>query len=144
MVDVTAKDVTVREAVAGALVVMSAGTRDLVSAGELPKGDALEVARVAGIIAAKRTPDLIPLCHPIALTGIDVTLAPDERGIRIVATVRTAGRTGVEMEALAAVSVAALTVYDMVKGIERGAEITEVRLYRKSGGKSGDWTREGD
>ena len=142
MVDVTAKDVTVREAVAGALVVMSAATRDVVAKGELPKGDALEVARVAGIMAAKRTSDLIPLCHPIPLTGIDVALDPEDAGIRIVATVRTAAQTGVEMEALAAVSIAALTVYDMVKGIERGAAITDVRVLRKSGGKSGDWSRE--
>jgi cyclic pyranopterin phosphate synthase len=141
MVDVTAKDVTVREATASALVVMSSATRDVVTSGRLPKGDALEVARVAGIMAAKRTSDLIPLCHPIALTGIDVTLGSHDRGIRVEATARTTERTGVEMEALTAVSVAALTVYDMVKGIERGAEISEVQLLRKSGGKSGDWVR---
>ena len=143
MVDVTAKEVTVREATAAALVGMSRSTRDVVVSGKLPKGDALEVARVAGIMAAKRTSDLIPLCHPIALTGIDVSLTAEDRGIRIVATVRTAERTGVEMEALTAVSVAALTVYDMVKGIERGAEIVEIALLRKSGGKSGDWARPG-
>ena len=141
MVDVTHKDVTHREAVASGLVLMSAATRDLVTSRALPKGDALEVARVAGIMAAKRTSDLIPLCHPLPLTAIDVALEADPRGIHIVATVRTAERTGVEMEALAAVSIAALTVYDMVKGIERGAELAEIRLLRKSGGKSGPWTR---
>jgi cyclic pyranopterin phosphate synthase len=142
MVDVTAKKVTVREAVASALVLMSGATRDVVASGDLPKGDALEVARVAGIMAAKRTSDLSPLCHPISLTGVDVSLTPEDAGIRVVATARTAERTGVEMEALTAVSVAALTVYDMVKGIERGAEISDIRLLRKSGGKSGDWARD--
>jgi cyclic pyranopterin monophosphate synthase len=141
MVAVTHKDVTERAAVASALVGMSPATRDLVVAGRLEKGDALEVARVAGIMAAKRTSDLIPLCHPIAITAIDVVLEPDERGIRVVATVRTAERTGVEMEALTAVSIAALTVYDMVKGIERGAEIGDVHLLHKSGGRSGTWAR---
>lgn len=141
MVDVTHKDVTQREAVATGLVVMSEATRDLVTSGALEKGDALDVARVAGIMAAKRTSDLIPLCHPLPLTAVDVALEPDPRGIRIVATVRTAERTGVEMEALTAVSVAALTVYDMVKGTERGTEVSEIRLLRKSGGKSGTWTR---
>ena len=141
MVDITAKDVTVREAVATALVTMSASTRAVVAARDLPKGDALEVARVAGIMGAKRTSDLIPLCHPISLTGVDVAITTEDAGVRIVATARTAERTGVEMEALTAVTVAALTVYDMVKGIERGAEIGEIRLLRKSGGKSGDWSR---
>lgn len=140
MVDVTDKAVTRREAVATGLVVMSPETRDLVAARALEKGDALEVARVAGIMAAKRTSDLIPLCHPLALTGIDVVLEPVDAGVRVRATVRTAERTGVEMEALAAVAVAALTVYDMVKGVERGAEVTDIKLTRKSGGKSGTWT----
>ena len=141
MVDVTHKDVTDRVAVATGLVRMGRATRDLVSERRLDKGDALETARIAGIMAAKRTADLIPLCHPLSLTGIDVVLDPEEEGIRITATVRTAERTGVEMEALTAVSVAALTVYDMVKGVERGAEISDVWLVEKSGGKSGAWTR---
>jgi cyclic pyranopterin monophosphate synthase len=141
MVDVTHKEVTERRAVATALVRMSSGTRDLVAQRRLDKGDALETARIAGIMAAKRTSDLVPLCHPLALTGIDVVLEPEEAGIRITATVRTAERTGVEMEALTAVSIAGLTVYDMVKGVERGAEITDVVLVEKSGGKSGTWTR---
>jgi cyclic pyranopterin phosphate synthase len=141
MVDVTDKEVTERRAVAAGLVRMSPETRALVSERRLDKGDALETARIAGIMAAKRTADLIPLCHPLPLTGIDVTLEAVDDGIRISATVRTAERTGVEMEALTAVSVAALTVYDMVKGVERGAEITDVRLLEKSGGKSGTWAR---
>jgi cyclic pyranopterin phosphate synthase len=141
MVDVTGKDVTAREAVATGLVRMSAETRDLVAARRLDKGDALETARIAGIMAAKRTWDLIPLCHPLALTGVDVAVDAEEEGVRITASVRTAERTGVEMEALTAVAVAALTVYDMVKGVERGAEITDVVLLEKRGGKSGEWTR---
>jgi cyclic pyranopterin phosphate synthase len=141
MVDVTNKDVTVREAIATGLVRMSGETRDLVATRRLEKGDALETARIAGIMAAKRTWDLIPLCHPLALTGVDVVVEPEEAGIRLTATVRTAERTGVEMEALTAVTVAALTVYDMVKGVERGAEITGVALLEKRGGKSGTWTR---
>jgi cyclic pyranopterin phosphate synthase len=143
MVDVTNKDVTTREAIATGLVRMSVETRDLVAGRRLEKGDALETARIAGIMAAKRTWDLIPLCHPLALTGVDVAVEAEEQGIRITATVRTAERTGVEMEALTAVSVAALTVYDMVKGVERGAEITGVVLLEKRGGKSGTWSRPG-
>jgi cyclic pyranopterin monophosphate synthase len=141
MVDVTSKAVTERRAVASALVRMSAATRDLVAERRLDKGDALETARIAGIMAAKRTSDLVPLCHPIAITGIDVVLDAEDAGIRITATVRTAERTGVEMGALTAVAVAGLTVYDMVKGVERGAELTGVVLVEKSGGKSGTWTR---
>ena len=142
MVDVTGKDVTAREAVAAGVVVMSAATRDLVTSGSLDKGDALEVARIAGIMAAKRTSDLIPLCHPISIGAIELAFETREDGIGIVATVRTNERTGVEMEALTAVSVAALTIYDMVKGTERGVEIAGVRLLRKSGGRSGTWTRD--
>ena len=141
MVDVTAKDVTDRKAVASCLVKMSAPTCDLVMHRSLEKGDALEVARIAGIMAAKRTADLIPLCHPISLGGVEVELERHAEGIAIVATVKTAERTGVEMEALTAVSVAALTVYDMVKGTEREVEITDLRLEEKSGGRSGLWKR---
>ena len=142
MVDVTAKDATTREATASCLVKMSATTRDLVARRELPKGDALEVARIAGIMGAKKTPELIPLCHPIAIGAVTIDLEPVEAGIEITAFVRTHERTGVEMEALTAATVAALTVYDMVKGTERGVEVDEVRLLTKSGGRSGDWTRD--
>ena len=141
MVDVTAKEVTDRRAVASGLVVMSSETRDLIVERRLDKGDALEVARIAGIMGAKRTADLIPLCHPIGIGAVEMELRPVDRGIEIVATVRTAERTGVEMEALTAVAVAALTVYDMVKGVERDVEIADVRLLEKSGGKSGTWRR---
>lgn len=139
MVDVTAKDVTVREAVAFGLVKMSEGTRDLVVEAGLAKGDALQVARVAGIMGAKKTSELVPLCHPIAIGAVELSFQPRPDGIGISATVRTAERTGVEMEALTAVATAALTVYDMVKGIERSVEITGIRLMRKSGGRSGEW-----
>jgi cyclic pyranopterin phosphate synthase len=139
MVDVTSKDVTVRTAEATGTVRMSTETRDRVLAKELSKGDALEVARIAGIMAAKKTSELIPLCHPIAIGAVDVTFDTDESGIEIRCTVRTAERTGVEMEALTAVSVAALTIYDMIKGIDRGASISEIRLLSKSGGRSGKW-----
>lgn len=139
MVDVTQKEVTVRSATAECTVLMSSATRvDLVNK-ELPKGDALEVARIAGIMAAKKTWDLIPLCHPISLGGIDVDCVETEQGIAIKATVRTNERTGVEMEAMTAVAVAGLTVYDMIKSIDRGASITGVRVTEKSGGRSGDW-----
>jgi cyclic pyranopterin phosphate synthase len=142
MVDVTAKDVTQRTAVAACRVIMSPGTRDLVARRELKKGDALEVARVAGIMGAKRTPDLIPLCHPIGIGAVEVALEVVDEGIEITATVKTAERTGVEMEALTAATVAALTIYDMVKGTERGVSITDVRLLTKSGGRSGQWSRD--
>ena len=139
MVDVTSKDVTARTATASCFVTMSDDTRELVTARALDKGDALEVARLAGIMAAKRTSDLIPLCHPIAIGGVEVELEPQQGGIAVRATVKTTERTGVEMEALTAVTVAALTLYDMVKGTERGVEITDVRLLTKSGGRSGPW-----
>ena len=141
MVDVTAKEVTAREATAEGLVRMSEPTRALVWDRRLDKGDALEVARVAGIMAAKRTSDLVPLCHPIGVGAVEVSFSPRPEGVHIAATVRTNERTGVEMEALTAVAVAALTIYDMVKGTERGVTIDEVRLLRKSGGRSGEWLR---
>ena len=139
MVDVTTKDLSARSATATGTVEMSPDTRDQILARRLAKGDALEVARVAGIMAAKKTADLIPLCHPISLGAIDVELEGTEQGITITARIKTNERTGVEMEALTAVSVAALTVYDMVKGIERDASITGVRLIEKRGGRSGTW-----
>ena len=139
MVDVTGKDVTVRTATATGVVQMAEQTIDAVVSGRLDKGDALEVARVAGIMGAKKTSELIPLCHPIGIGAVKVELERADSGISITATVRTAERTGVEMEALTAVTVAALTIYDMVKGIDRDARISDVRLLRKSGGRSGDW-----
>ena len=142
MVDVSGKEVTVREAVASGVVVMSRATRELVSSRSLDKGDALEVARIAGIMAAKKTAELIPLCHPIAIEGVDLAFDERDEGIGIVATVRTSDKTGVEMEAMTAVAAAALTIYDMVKGTERGVEVREVKLLRKSGGRSGTWSRE--
>lgn len=140
MVDVSAKSETVREATAAAEVLMSRSTLNLVRSGGIAKGDILAVARVAGIMAAKRTPDLIPLCHPLALTSaeVDLRLDDDRNAVLIEARVRCSGATGVEMEALTAASVAALTVYDMCKAVERGIKITNVRLLRKSGGRSGD------
>ena len=140
MVDVSAKADTVREATARGRVVMRAETLALIASGGISKGDVLAVAQVAGIMAAKRTHELIPMCHPLALSGIDVSLTPDQANstIDIEATVRTTGKTGVEMEALTAVSVAALTVYDMCKSAERTIRIEAIRLVRKSGGKSGD------
>ncbi|MDP9234708.1 MAG: cyclic pyranopterin monophosphate synthase MoaC [Actinomycetota bacterium] len=142
MVDVTGKDVTHREAVATGIVRMSQSTRDLILAGGLAKGDALGVARVAGIMAAKKTSELIPLCHPLSISAIDVDLEPNDQGFLVTATVRTVERTGVEMEALTAVALAALTVYDMVKGTERGVTITDVHLVSKSGGRSGEYRAE--
>jgi cyclic pyranopterin phosphate synthase len=141
MVEVGAKEVTDREAVAEGHIAMDPGLADRFFSGDLPKGDAAAAARLAGIMAAKRTSELIPLCHPITLTGIDVTLEPSGRGIRVVASVRATDRTGVEMEAMTAVAVAALTIYDMVKGLERGVTIETVRLMKKTGGKSGKWER---
>lgn len=141
MVDVGGKPATERNAVAEATVIMATTTADLFFGGELPKGDALATARLAGIIGAKKTPDLIPLCHPIALTAVRVEVQRVDAGARIVATTATVGPTGVEMEAMTAVAVAALSVYDMVKGVERGVEITAIRLLAKSGGRSGDWRR---
>ena len=144
MVDVTAKDETVRVAVAKGRVVMKPETLRLLSRGEIAKGNVLTTAQVAGVMAAKRAHELIPMCHPLLLSGIDVTLEPDEAAgsVEITATVRTTGKTGVEMEALVAVSVAGLTVYDMCKAVDRGMRLEAVRLLRKSGGKSGDWTAE--
>ncbi len=141
MVDVSAKDVTAREAVATGRVLVSGEVVGLLRGEGVPKGDALGVARVAGIMAAKRTPDLVPLCHPLALSGVTVDLQVVDDAVQIVATVRTADRTGVEMEALTAVSVAALTVVDMVKAVDKGAVITDIRVESKSGGRSGDWAR---
>ena len=140
MVDVTGKDDTVREAVAKGSVRMKPETLALIQSGGVPKGDVLAVAQVAGVMAAKRTHELIPMCHPLLLSAIDVRLEPDEKesAVRITATVRTTGKTGVEMEALTAVSVAALTIYDMCKALDRGMRIEGVRLVRKSGGRSGE------
>jgi cyclic pyranopterin monophosphate synthase len=141
MVDVSAKSATVREATATAFVAMTPETVRIVREGGLSKGDALGVAKIAGIMAAKKTPDLIPLCHPLAVTGIRVDLALEEGGVRIVSEVKTADRTGVEMEALVAASVAALTVYDMCKAVDKGIRIELVELVNKVGGKSGGWSR---
>ena len=146
MVDVSDKAPTARAAVARAIVLVSPQTAQAVQSGDTPKGEVLGTARIAGIQAAKRTWELIPLCHPLALThvGIEATVDPELGQITLTAEARTTGPTGVEMEALTAASVAALTVYDMVKGIERGARITEIVLLQKSGGRSGEWTREED
>lgn len=144
MVDVAGKPITERRAVARAVVEVSPETARVVQAGDAPKGDVLGVARIAGILAAKRTSELIPLCHPLALSfvGVDGAILPHAGRIELTAVARSTGPTGVEMEALTAASVAALTVYDMVKGIERGARIVAVELTEKSGGKSGEWRRE--
>jgi cyclic pyranopterin phosphate synthase len=144
MVDVGAKAETEREAVAGGKVFMQPDTLSRLRAGDLPKGDVLGTARVAGIQAAKRTSELIPLCHPLLITAVGVEFAFDEEAsaVNITATVRCRGQTGVEMEALTAVSVAALTIYDMAKAIERGMTIGEICLLEKRGGKSGEWVRE--
>ncbi len=139
MVDVSAKQVTARQASAKGRVLLSADAVSALREGNVPKGDALAVARVAGIQAVKRTPDLIPLAHPIAVHAVEVDLEVVDEGVQIAATVRTADRTGIEMEALTAVSVAALTVIDMVKAVDRHARITDVRVTAKSGGRSGDW-----
>jgi cyclic pyranopterin phosphate synthase len=141
MVDVSAKDETRREATARGRIVMEPATLAAIQSDGIAKGDVLAVAQIAGIMAAKRTHELIPMCHPLLLTGIDVNLTPNtaDRCVDIEATVRTTGKTGVEMEALTAVSVAALTVYDMCKAIDRGMRVEAVRLIRKTGGKSGTW-----
>ena len=141
MVDVSAKDVTVREATASAVFRTTAEVIRLLRGAELPKGDALAVARIAGIAAAKRTPELIPLCHPVAIHGVTVDLALAEDRVEITAVVRTADRTGVEMEALTSVAVAGLTVIDMIKAIDPAATITDVRVEWKEGGKNGPWHR---
>jgi cyclic pyranopterin phosphate synthase len=141
MVDVTDKEVTTREARASGAVVMTAATLDLILAGNAKKGDVIATARIAGIMAAKRTSDLIPLCHPLALNKVSVEIEPDPKlpGLRVSATARVDGKTGVEMEALTAVSVACLTVYDMAKAADRSMTITAIRLEEKSGGRSGSW-----
>ena len=141
MVDVAAKDVTVRTATATGRVDLSAETVALLRGEGVPKGDALAVARVAGIMGAKRTPDLIPLCHPISLSGVTLDLAVDDLGVAVTATARTADRTGVEMEALTAVSVACLTLVDMTKAVDPRAVIGAIRVESKTGGKKGSWTR---
>jgi cyclic pyranopterin phosphate synthase len=142
MVDVAAKDVTVRTATAAGRVVVSDAVVGLLREGAVPKGDALAVARIAGIMAAKRTPDLVPLCHPIAVHGVSVDLEVRDADVEIRAVVRTADRTGVEMEALTCVCVAGLALIDMVKAVDPSATITDVRVLEKTGGKSGDWRRE--
>src|SRR5262245_34745406 len=141
MVDVSDKAVTLRQATAGGLVVMEPATLALIMEGRAPKGDVLAAARIAGIMAAKRTHELVPLCHPLMISKISVELAPAEgpSAIAVTATVAVEGRTGVEMEALTAVSVACLTLYDMVKAVDRAMRITDIRLIAKSGGRSGDY-----
>ncbi len=140
MVDVSGKDVTVREATARGRVLLGAEAVAALRDGAVPKGDALAVARIAGLQAAKRTPDLVPLAHPVAVHGVTVELNVADDGVDIEASVRTADRTGVEMEALTCVAVAALALVDMVKAVDRTARITDVRVVAKSGGRSGDWT----
>ena len=144
MIDVSDKAVTVRTATAAGRVRLSATCVAALRSGNVPKGDALAVARIAGIMAAKRTPDLVPLCHPLMISGVDVLAEVTDDGVALSATVRTNERTGVEMEALTAVSVAGLAVIDMVKAIDRDAMITDVRVVAKSGGRSGDYRRAGE
>jgi len=141
MVDVSDKDVTARSATASGRVLVSPAVVALLRGEGVPKGDALAVARLAGIMGAKQTPSLIPLCHPLSLSGVTVDLTVTDESVDIVATVRTTDRTGVEMEALTAVAVAGLTVIDMVKAVDKAAVITDVRVEAKSGGRSGEWTR---
>lgn len=143
MVDVSGKEATARVARASGRVVVSPAVVDLLRGEGVPKGDALGVARVAGIMAAKRTPDLVPLCHPLAISGVSVDLTVLDDAVRIEAEVRTTDRTGVEMEALTAVSVAALALVDMVKAVDKRAVISDVRVEEKSGGRSGEWRRDG-
>jgi cyclic pyranopterin phosphate synthase len=143
MVDVSAKDVTARQARASGRVLLSAEAIAALRAGQVPKGDALAVARIAGIQAAKRTPDLVPLCHPIAIHAVTVDLEVADDAVEISATVRTADRTGVEMEALTSVAVAALALIDMVKAVDPAAVISDVRVEEKAGGKTGAWRRPG-
>ncbi|RIY01580.1 cyclic pyranopterin monophosphate synthase MoaC [Aureimonas flava] len=142
MVDVGGKDVTVRHASAEGLVMMAPETLEMIRTGASKKGDVLSIARVAGIMAAKRTHELIPLCHPLLLekVSVDLEFEPALPGIRVTAGARVSGRTGIEMEALTAVSVACLTIYDMAKAVDRGMSITGIRLLAKSGGRSGDWS----
>lgn len=141
MVDVGGKAATRRLATASGRITMAPGALAAISAGQAPKGDVFAAARIAGIMAAKKTSDLIPLCHPLALSKVEVRVAPGEGGLSVTARVRTTGQTGVEMEALTAVSVACLTVYDMLKAADKAMTIEAVRLMEKSGGKSGDWKR---
>ncbi|HEX6326094.1 MAG TPA: cyclic pyranopterin monophosphate synthase MoaC [Jiangellaceae bacterium] len=141
MVDVSAKEVSVRTARASGRVLVSSRVIELLRGDGLPKGDVLATARIAGIQGAKRTPELVPLCHPIAVHGVEVDLSVGDDAVEIAATVRTADRTGVEMEALTAVSVAALTVVDMVKAVDKAATISDIRVEEKSGGRSGTWRR---
>lgn len=142
MVDVTEKAETTRTAVAEGRIRMSRETAELIRTGGMAKGDVLAVAQVAGIMAAKRTPDLIPMCHTLRLTGVDIAFTLEEEAVHIRAAVRCKGETGVEMEALTAVSAAALTIYDMCKAVQKDMEIGEIRLCRKTGGKSGDYEKE--
>lgn len=146
MVDVGGKHVTARIARAGGLVVMAPATLDLILAGNAKKGDVIGTARIAGIMAAKKTGELIPLCHPLALTkvAVDIEAAPDLPGLRVSATAKVEGKTGVEMEALTAVAVACLTIYDMAKAVDRSMRITDIRLEEKSGGASGEWRADQD
>lgn len=146
MVDVTSKDITVREAVAKGNIFMQQGTLKAILTNEIKKGDVLGVARVAGIMAAKRTGEIIPLCHPLNITSIDISFEPvrDKDCIDITATVKVSSQTGVEMEALTAVSVVALTIYDMCKAIDKGMTISNIRLIKKTGGKGGAYIRDGD
>ena len=144
MVDISAKGVTARRAVAAGRVATTAEVVALLRGHGLPKGDALAVARLAGIMGAKRTPDLVPLCHPIGLTGVTVDLQVTDAGVDITATTKTADRTGVEMEALTAVATAGLALIDMIKGVDPAASIEAVRVVRKEGGKTGDWVRPED
>lgn len=141
MVDVSEKAVTSRTATASGMVRLSAECVAALRDGTIPKGDALAVARIAGIQGAKKTPDLIPLCHPLPLSGVDLVADVLDEGVLITATVKTTGRTGVEMEALTAVSVAGLAVIDMIKAIDRAAVITDIKVLTKSGGRRGDWSR---
>jgi cyclic pyranopterin phosphate synthase len=142
MVDVSAKATTVREAVAGGRISMAADAARAIADGLVKKGDVLAVARVAGIMAAKKTADLIPLCHPLPLSAVTVDFALDDNGVTVTATARTAAQTGVEMEAMTAASIALLTIYDMAKAMDKGMIIGSVRLLSKTGGKSGDWRAE--
>lgn len=141
MVDVTAKEETARVATASGLVRLAPSAVDALRDGTLPKGDALAVARIAGIQGAKRTPELVPLCHPLPISGVEIDLDVTDQGVHVTATVRTTGRTGVEMEALTAVSIAALSVVDMIKAVDRSAVITDIGVQSKSGGRRGDWQR---
>jgi cyclic pyranopterin phosphate synthase len=141
MVDVSDKDITARTATATGRFVTTPEVIELLRRDGLPKGDALAVARIAGLAAAKRTPDLVPLCHPVALHGVTVDLQLGTDCVEITATTRTADRTGVEMEALTSVTVAGLALYDMVKAVDRGAQLTDVRLETKAGGRTGEWSR---